>query len=186
MPESSRPEQPAYLALGKVLRPHGVRGELRVSTITDYPERVSELETLFLSRDIEGKDAKAYSVEAARLHQDYMLIKFKNVPDRTAAERLRDLYVLVDIEHAVPLEDDEVYLYELIGLTVKLEDGTVLGTLTDVMETGANDVYVVNSDTHGSILIPAHDETVVEIDLDEEFIIVAPPPGTLPWDEQDE
>jgi 16S rRNA processing protein RimM len=185
MPEISRPEQPAYLALGRVLRPHGVRGELRVSTITDYPERVAELETVFLSRDVEGADAKPYLIESVRLHQDYILIKFENVPDRNAAERLRDLYVLVDIEHAVPLDDDEVYLYELIGLTVKLEDGTVLGTLTDIMETGANDVYVINSDTHGSILIPAHDETIVEIDLDEEVITVAPPPGSLPWDAEE-
>jgi 16S rRNA processing protein RimM len=67
-------------------------------------------------------------------------------------------------------------------LTVKLEDGTIIGTLADILETGANDVYIVNNETHGNILIPAHDETVVEIDVDEGVVIVAPPPGTLPWD----
>lgn len=183
MADTTRSEHPAYLALGRVLRPHGVRGELRVSTITDYPERVAELETVFLSRDVEGTDVTPYHIETVRLHQDYILIKFKSIPDRTAADRLRDLYVLVDMEHAVPLADDEVYLYELIGLTVKLEDGTVLGTLSEIMETGANDVYIVKSDTHGTILVPAHDETIVEIDLDRKVIIVAPPLGTLPWDE---
>jgi len=183
MPDTPRFDQPEYLVLGRVLRPHGVRGELRVSTMTDYPERVGELETLYLSRDIEGKDAKPYTIETVRLHQEYILIKFKTIPDRNAADRLRDLYVLVDMEHAVPLDDDEVYLYELIGLTVKLEDGTVLGTLSEIMETGANDVYIVKSDTHGTILVPAHDETIVEIDLEGKVIIVAPPLGTLPWDE---
>lgn len=185
MPESSR-EQPEYLVLGRVLRPHGVRGELRVSTMTDYPERIADLEQVFLSRSVDGENAKAYPIESARLHQDYVLIKFKNIPDRTAADRLRDLYVLVDMEHAVPLEDDEVYLYELIGLTVKLENGTVIGTLADVLETGANDVYVVTNETHGTILIPAHDETIIKINLDDEEIIVAPPPGTLPWEEAEE
>lgn len=181
MPDSPR-EHPEYLVLGRVLRPHGIKGELRVGTMTDYPERVAELDSVFLSRDIEGRDAKAFPIESVRLHQDYILVKFSNIPDRNAADRLRDLYMLIDLENAVPLDDDEVYLYELIGLTVQLEDGTRIGTLEDIMETGANDVYVVKSETHGTILIPAHDETVVEVDPDAGHIIVAPPPGTLPWE----
>ena len=87
---------------------------------------------------------------------------------------------MIGIDDAVPLEDDEIYLYELIGLTVKTDTGEELGTIQAVLETGANDVYVVSTRKYGEVLIPAHDETVLEIDMDSETVTVKLPDGLLP------
>jgi 16S rRNA processing protein RimM len=172
--------QPGYLLLGKVLRPHGVRGELRVSTLTDFPERIDSLENVYLGNSPEDTTPKPYPVESVRLHQDYILLKFKNVPDRNAAELLRDLYVMIDIANAAPLDEDEFYLYELIGMMVQTEDGRKLGEIVDVLETGANDVYIIESDKYGEILFPAHAETLIEFNFDDGVVIVKPPEGLLP------
>jgi 16S rRNA processing protein RimM len=172
---------PEYLILGYVLRPHGVRGELRVSAMTDYPERVAKLKQVYFSRNPENPtDVKAYPVESARLHQNYILLKLKDIDDRDQADTFREYAVMVDMGNAVPLEKDEYYLYQLIGLTVKTADGMEIGKITDVFETGANDVYVVQNARHGEVLIPAHKETLVDIDVDAGVVIVNLPEGLLP------
>lgn len=171
---------PAYLLLGQVLRPHGVRGELRVLVLTDYPERIATLTTVFLGADPEDDAPIPYELESVRFHQAYALIKLRDIPDRTEAERLRDKFLMIDIDHAVPLAEDEFYLYQLLDLTVRTHDGQTLGVVVDVLETGANDVYVVESPTYGELLIPAHAETLVEIDLDAGIITMNLPDGLLP------
>jgi 16S rRNA processing protein RimM len=171
---------PEYLVLGEILRPHGVRGELRMRVLTGYPERINELEHVFLSRDEEGKKAVAYAVEHLRLHQAYGLLKLKGIDDRDQADRLRELYVLVDSENAIPLEEGEVYLYQIIGLQVVADTGEQLGILTDVLETGANDVYRVKSDTYGEILIPDIESTILDINLETNTMTVHLLDGLLP------
>lgn len=172
---------PEYLILGYVLRPHGVRGELRVSAMTDFPERVAKLKQVYFSRNPEKPvDVIVHNVEAARLHQDYILLKLQDINDRDQADAFREYAVMVDMKNAVPLEDDEYYLYQLIGLTVKTADGTEIGTITDVFETGANDVYVVQNQRHGEILVPAHKETLVDIDVDAGVVTMNLPDGLLP------
>lgn len=178
----SSSSQPAYLLLGEILRPHGIRGELRVRVLTDYPERIAELETVYLSLKPNDPQPRPYNVRAVREHQGYLLVTFQQIADRTEAEALRGYYVMVDIENAVPLEDDEIYLYQLIGMTVALEDGEVLGEVVDVLETGANDVYVVHGEKYGEVLIPINDETLIETNTDTNRITVRPPEGLLPAD----
>ncbi len=173
-------ETPKYLLLGEILRPHGVRGEARMRILTNHPERIPELETVYLGDDTDDENAKPYRVEHMRMHQDYGLLKLAGMNDRDDVDRLRGLFVMIDLEHAVPLEEGEFYLYELIGLTVKLADDTTLGTLTDVLETGANDVYVVDSPTYGEVLIPVTDETILRTDIGEGVVVVNPPDGLLP------
>lgn len=171
--------QPHYLILGEVLRPHGVRGELRIRILTDYPERVSKIKTVYLGRDPMEFDADAYSVQASRIHQDYLLLKLKEIPDRNEAELLRGLYVMVDFDNAVPLDEDEFYLYEVIGLKAYTNEGEWLGTVNNVIETGANDVYVVSGSSHGELLLPVHEETLVDIDFEEGKITLKLPDGLL-------
>jgi 16S rRNA processing protein RimM len=148
--------------------------------MTGYPERLLTLEQLFLSEDETGERAVAHHVVGARLHQEYVLLQLEGIADRDQAERLRGLYVLVDIDHAVPLEEGEFYLYELIGLRVVTNSGEDLGTLTEVLETGANDVYVIDSPAHGQVLIPAIDSVVLKTDIDAKCITVRLPEGLLP------
>ncbi len=181
-PDSSPPE---YLILGEILRPHGVRGELRMRILTSYPEHLSELETVYLGRDPQKANAAEYSVEHIRMHQAYGLLKLKGIDDRDQADRLRTLYVMAALEDAVPLEDDEFYLYELIGMTVQTDDGKTLGTISEVLETGANEVYIVDSPQYGEVLIPVTDETILKTDTDAGVITVKLPEGLLPHSSQD-
>ncbi len=172
-------DAPKYLLLGEVLRPHGVRGELRVRLLTDYPERIKSLGEVFVGVSPESQ-VTAYRVEQMRFNQGYGLFKLHGVDDRDAADQFRTLFIMVDIEHAVPLGDDEVYLYELIGLHVKTTDGRLLGELVDVLETGANDVYIVQGSLYGEVLIPVTDETILETDLEQRIMLVKLPAGLLP------
>ena len=114
-----------------------------------------------------------------RLHQNYGLLKLLGVDDRNAADLFRELFVMVKTADAVPLADDEVYLYQLIGMTIKTEDGEILGTLTDVLETGANDVYIIKGGVHGEILIPVIPSVVLKTDTDTNTITVRLPEGLL-------
>lgn len=171
---------PAYLLLGEVLRPHGIRGELRIRLLTDYPERIAQLETVYLADSPEPTKVVPYHVQGMRRNADYGLLKLREIPDRTQAERLRGLYVLIDIAHAIPLEADEFYLYQLIGLRVETNTGEALGTLVEVLETGANDVYIVDSPRYGEILIPVTGETIVKTDVQAGVMIVSLPEGLLP------
>lgn len=178
MAQSSK--QPEYLLLGELLRPHGIRGELRMRVLTDYPERIKQLKQVYLGDATDHRHVTPYKVEATRFHKAYLLIKFEEIKDRNDADTLRGQFVMIDIDNAVPLEDDEFYMFELIGLTVKTESGAVLGTVRDVMETGANDVYIVKGKEHGELLIPAHDETLIEFDFEARVVIVRLPDGLLP------
>jgi 16S rRNA processing protein RimM len=171
---------PKYLLLGEILRPHGVRGEVRLRILTDHPERIATLEQVFLGRNTDDAKVTAYGVEHMRMQNEYGLLKLKGVNNRDDADTLRGLYAMVDLENAVPLEEGEFYLYQLIGLFVKTDDGQELGTITDVLETGANDVYIVNSPVYGEVLIPVTDETILETDIAAGIVRVKLPDGLLP------
>ncbi|GIL09262.1 MAG: ribosome maturation factor RimM [Chloroflexota bacterium] len=179
-PAEAQPAGPRYLLLGEILRPHGVRGELRMRILTDFPERIPGLAAVYVGVGPAAPDVKPYSVEHMRMHQAYGLLKLRGVDDRDQAELLRDLLVMVPLENAVPLEPGEFYLYQLIGLAVETADGTALGTLRDVIETGANDVYVVASPAHGEVLLPAIDEVIVRIDIAAGVMVVNLIEGLLP------
>lgn len=177
---SPRKENPDYLLIGEVLRPHGVRGELRTKILTDYPERISKLETIFLGKSIDSSKKKPYKINFMRMHKGYGLISLDGINSRDEAERLRGLFVMINIDDAIPLDDDEIYLYQLIGLTVKTQSGHNLGTISEVLETGANDVYIINGSIYGEVLIPVTEETIIETNVDDGFILVSPPEGLLP------
>lgn len=176
----SKRETPQYLVLGEILRPHGIRGELRMRVLTDYPERLAEMDYVYLGVDPTSRKIRQVALEHVRMHKAYALLKIKEVNDRSRAEILRGLFVMVHVDDAIPLEDDEVYLYQLIGMNVITDTGEALGAITDIIETGANDVYVVNGPRYGEVLIPITDETLIETDPDAERITVRLPDGLLP------
>ena len=171
---------PKYLLLGEILRPHGIRGELRMRVLTDYPEHITTRDHIFLGDDPNASTAKPYQVQHMRMHKGYALLKLKDIEDRNQAELLRDLLVMVRMGDAIPLEDDEIYLYQLIGMTARTDAGEDLGEIADVLETGANDVYVVQGQTYGEILIPVTDETIIATDIEQGVVIVSLPDGLLP------
>lgn len=171
--------EPHYLLVGRVSRPHGVRGELRVEIVTDYPERLSQHTDFYLARPDSPTTVRRYLVEKVRIHRDVALLKLVGCDDRNAADELRGLLVQIPIEDAVPLEEGEYYLYQLIGVWVETEDGEGLGQVVDVIETGANDVYVVRG-PRGEVLLPAIEDVVLELDLESKRMVVHLLAGLLP------
>ncbi|NDJ77255.1 MAG: 16S rRNA processing protein RimM [Chloroflexi bacterium] len=170
---------PPFLLLGQVLRPHGIRGELRISVSTAYPERIVPGTHVYVGPNPQDvSTAVLHEVAGVRKHQEYLILRFAAVPDRNAAELLRQHYVMVKLEDAVPLEDDEYYLFQVIGVSVFTVDGENLGTVSEVIETGANDVYVVHG-TRGEILLPAIDECVVDLNIDARTMTVKLMDGLL-------
>lgn len=166
---------PEYLLAAEVLRPHGVRGEVRLKILTDYPERLADLDSVHIGRGVD-QPVTTYHVEKMRIHQGFGILKLKEIGDRDIAERLRGQFIMVALEDAIPLEDGEFYLYELIGLAVRTADDPNFGTLVEVLETGANDVYIIESAQYGQVLIPAVDGYVLETNIDEGYLLAHIPP----------
>lgn len=163
-PRSVQPDSPQHLIVGEVLRPHGIRGELRLRFLTDYPERLTAGKQLYLGEDVGDSRMQTFTIEALRTNKEYGLLKLAGVDDRNAAELLRDLLVMVPLDEAVPLDEGEVYLFELIGMAVRTDTGESFGEIVDIIETGANDVYVVDSPQHGEVLLPDIDDCILRID----------------------
>ena len=162
-----RPEL-RYLAIGQVARAHGLRGELSVTVLTEFPERFKDTDRVYLGNE---QEAEAYRLESYRWHKPNILLKLAGVDDRTQAEQLRGLLVQVPVEEAVVLPEGSYYLYELIGLEVVTITGEALGTLTNIIETGANDVYVVKG-AGKEILLPAIPEVIKSVNLAEGRVVV--------------
>jgi 16S rRNA processing protein RimM len=166
-----RSTEPRFLAVGRVLRPHGVRGELRVEILTGYPERLPLHAVLYV-----GEEGRPYPVERLRLQRDAALIKLAGCDDRNQAEALRGQLLQIPLEQAVPLEEGEYYHFQLIGVEVFTGAGECLGRVVEVLDTGANDVYVVRGG-RGEVLLPAIEDVVRELDLDARRMVVTPLPG---------
>jgi len=177
--------EPRYLSIGEVVRPHGVRGELRVRILTEYPERL-HLHTHFYLADPDFTEkVYRYAVERIRLRRDVLLLKLEGCNSRTAAEALRGMLVQIPLEDAVPLEEGEYYLFQLLGVDVETEQGEWLGRVVEVLETGANDVYVVRG-PRGEVLVPAISEVVRALDLVAKRMVIHLMPGLLGDEEDDQ
>jgi len=155
-----------HIVIGRIISPRGIRGELKVSIESDEPERFLDLGSVLI-----GDRSTPYVVRQARLFKGNALLQLDGIDDRDAAESLRGQLVLVPIEDALPLEEDEYYTFELVGLDVQEEDGTPLGKIDSIMATGANDVYVVKG-PRGEIMLPAIQQVVLRIDTDRGCITV--------------
>jgi 16S rRNA processing protein RimM len=154
------PPAPKYLVIGRVFKPWGIRGELKIEILTEFPERFASLRTVYV-----GDDAKPFSVQSARLHGKAALLKLKEIDTPEQAEALRDQILQIELKDAVKLPKGKLYIYQLIGLRVVTVEGEVLGEIADVLETGANDVYVVR-DGAREILIPAIEDVVKKVSLE--------------------
>lgn len=167
---------PRFLVIGQITRPHGVRGEVRADIHTELPERFSWLKRIHLSADPDDTHPNVLGVEAVRLHQGQVLLKLATVDTRDDAELLRGQWLLVPEAEAIPLEEGEYYLYQLIGLAVYTDEEEHLGELVEVIETGANNVFVVRG-TERETLIPDTPEVVQDIDFERGRVTVHLLPG---------
>ena len=157
------------LQVGVITQPHGVRGEVKVFPTTDDPVRFKKLKKVILDT---GKEKLDLEVEHVKFFKQFVIVKFKEFDNINDIERYKRCTLLVTRENAVPLEEDEYFVADMIGMKVITEDGTEFGTLSDVMETGANDVYVIDSKEHGEVLMPAIKECVLNVDMESGIITV--------------
>ena len=159
---------PNYRLIGRVLRPHGVRGELRVEVFAEEMALFDQ-EVLYLGPRLNR--LQEYAVEGLRAHQGKVLLTLADVDGREAADAFRGWEVYVAREDVPPLEEGEFFLYELIGMTVVTEEGETLGTVTDTLRTGANDVFVVST-AESEVLIPDVPDVVLAVKRAEREIVV--------------
>jgi 16S rRNA processing protein RimM len=155
--------------VGKVLKPQGVKGEVKVEIITSFPERFTTLNEVFLK----NKDQwNACRIENVRISGNFAYIKFADINSRDLAEKLRNEYLHIPDDDLKELGEDEYYIHDLIDLDVFDEDGDCLGTITDVENYKSNDIYVVQSPNGEQHMIPAIKDFIKEIDLSANKMII--------------
>lgn len=155
-----------YLQVGAITSTHGIKGEVKVFPTTDDPTRYDGLDEVFLDT---GKELMPLHVVNVKYFKQYVIVKFKEFKDINEIEPYKGKNIYVDREHAVELGEDEYFVADLIGLKVVTDEGEDFGELTDVMFLpGANDVYVIKRADGNEILIPAIEDCILDIDLDEE------------------
>ena len=173
---STTTPEPRFLAIGQVVSAHGIRGELKVEILTDDPDRFRLLDQVWVGLD--GEEPLSTPIESHRLHKRHLLLKLAGCNDRTTAETFRGLLIQIPFEEALPLEEDEYYEYQIVGLAVWTVAGEHLGQIEEIIYTGANDVYVVRGDhPRQEILIPFLADVVLEIDLETGRMVVELPEG---------
>lgn len=151
------------LQVGVITSTHGVRGEVKVFPTTDDLARFKKLKKVVLDT---GKETLPLEIAGVKFFKQFVILKFKGIDNINDIEKYRQCPLLVTREDAVPLEEDEYYIADMIGMKVVTEDGEEFGTLKDVMETGANDVYIIDSNAHGEVLIPAIQECILDVDIE--------------------
>ena len=150
------------LQVGVISSTHGVRGEVKVFPTTDDPQRFKSLKNVILDT---GKEQIPLEIQGVKFFKQFVILKFKGIDNINDIERYKRSSLFVTREDAVELEEDEYYIADLIGMDVITDEGEE-GKLVDVIETGANEVYVVEFDKYGEVLIPAIHDCILDVDIE--------------------
>ena len=151
------------LQVGIITSTHGVRGEVKVYPTTDDPRRFRRLKEVVLDT---GREKMNLEIEGVKFFKQFVILKFKGLDNINDIEKYRQKSLYVTRKNAVRLQRDEYFIADLIGLKVQDEDGTELGTVKDVIETGANDVYEVEMADGRSLLLPAIKQCILNVDVE--------------------
>ena len=165
-----------FLKVGVITTTHGVHGEVKVYPTTDDPRRFLDLKEVFLRTK---KDQVTMEIQNVKFFKNMVILKFKGIDTLNDVEQYRQCELYVDREHAVPLGEDEYFIADLIDMQVDTDEGESLGILTDVLQTAANDVYVVTSERYGEVLIPAIEQCIIDTNVEEAKMIVHLLPGLI-------
>lgn len=153
-----------YLQVGVITGTHGIRGEVKVFPTTDDPARFKKLKKVFLDT---GKEYLEMEIEQVKFFKQFAILKFKGYDSINEIEKYKKKSLLVDRAHAVKLKENEYFIADLLGLEVYTDEEQLLGTLSDVLQTGANDVYVVKMEDDREVLIPAIRDCILSVDIEE-------------------
>jgi 16S rRNA processing protein RimM len=167
---SPEPGEPVFVVVGKLRRPHGIKGEILMDVLTDFPDRLRRRQTVFV-----GEQHEPQVIETLRWSDRAILIGFAGFEDVDAVGQFRNQFVYRKVSDLPTLPVGEFYFHQLIGLQVVDEQGQDLGVLAEILETGANDVYVVKSPEGKEILLPALENVILNVDMEKREIRVRPP-----------
>ncbi|MGN8920041.1 ribosome maturation factor RimM [Lachnospiraceae bacterium HCP28S3_F9] len=151
------------LKVGVITQTHGVRGEVKVFPTTDDAARFKKLKHVMLDT---GKETLPLEIESVKFFKQFVILKFKGFDNINDIERYKRCPLLIERENAVPLEEGEYFIADMIGMKVITDEGENFGILKDVMETGANDVYVIEHPSEGEVLVPAIKECILDVDIE--------------------
>lgn len=152
-----------FLQVGVISSTHGIRGEVKVFPTTDDPVRFKKLKNVLLDT---GREQLELEVQSVKFFKQFVIVKFKGIDNINDIEMYKGKSLLIPREDAVALGEDEYYIADLIGMEVFTEEGR-FGVLKDVMETGANEVYIIASDEYGEVLVPAIRQCILDVDIKE-------------------
>jgi len=160
--------EPVYIAIAKIGKPHGLQGEFFIHLLTDFPERIKKGRTVFL-----GKHYQKVIIKSVRAHNKGLLIHLEGIDDINDVEKIKSQYVYVLAESLPPLPEGEYYHHQLLGLKVFDDKNNYLGELSEILVTGANDVYVVKNESKEE-LIPALKQNLILVDIQNQRMVVKP------------
>ncbi len=158
-----------FLRVGVITQTHGIKGEVKVFPTTDDPRRFDDLKEVIVAMK---REQPVLTVKSVKYFKQYVILQFEGYEDINLVQKFLKCDLLVTRENAIPLEKGEFFICDLVGLKVVTDEGETLGTLKDVMQTGANDVYVVDGANGKEILIPSIPECILEKNPDAGFIKV--------------
>jgi 16S rRNA processing protein RimM len=167
--------EPVFLVVGKLRRPHGLRGDMLMEVLTDFPDRLVAGSEVYI-----GEEREPLRIQRCRWHGKLMRVAFEGLEVREEVGKYRNTLVYIYAAESPPLPEGEYYQYELIGLRVVDDEGMDLGIVEQILETGANDVLLILNDKDQEILLPVIDPVILDVDLDQGEILVHILPGLLP------
>jgi len=174
--ESGSPQgEPLFLAIGKLGRPHGVKGEIFLYLSTDFPERLKSGVQVYL-----GEQHIPMKIRSRRANKGSLLLKFDGYDSPEAVGEISNQFLFVRADNRPPLPEGEYYHHQIIGLHTYDEQDRYLGKVTEILQTGSNDVYVVKPDQGPEILLPATEEVILDINLEQGLLRVHLLPGLMP------
>ena len=157
------------LQVGVISSTHGVRGEVKVFPTTDDVKRFKKLKQVILDT---GREHLTLEIEGVKFFKQFVILKFKGIDNINDIEKYKGKSLLVDRANAVKLHKNEYFVADMIGLQVFTEDGEEFGVMKDVMETGVNDVYIIDSPKHGEVLIPAIKQCILDVDIEARKMVI--------------
>ena len=156
------------LEIGQIVNTFGIKGEVKVKPFTDDINRFDELKKVYVKTKT---GIKQYKIENVKYHKNMVLLKLEGINRIEDAELLRNLFLEIDREDAIPLEEGTYFIADLIGLEVYTDEGKLLGKVEDIYNTVSNDIYVVKDELGKQILLPGIKEVIKEVKLDEKIIV---------------
>jgi len=171
---SSSRDEPAFLVIGKLRHAHGLRGEILMEVLTDFPDRLKKGSQLYLEPDF-----VVHSIHSIRNHAKGMLVGFEGIDTPEIARQYRNRLAFVRVSDQPSLPEGDYYHHQLIGLDVLTEDGIELGNVTGILATGANDILEIRGTSGKDILLPYTESVVKNIDLQNMILRVHLIPGLI-------